>query len=911
MHSSVAWGPEEIPQTLNIIVSRLERWRSGERRTLWDELPSLARRSKTKGPASEEHEKLLRQEKAIIYTMQGMRSKAVSRLTGPPLAPDTERTENILRSKFVEPPAHQAARQRQGPVASILTEVSVAKTILSFHKGLGGGPSGLRPDLLKQIIGSKGDRPGITPITSFCNLLADGQAPIYVQPFLAGANGFAFTKESKQSQAEASEADQSSVAPDTDADARPVCSGEVWRRLVGKALLNTEKDSLLDYLKPYQLAVAVRSGTEVMPHLARAWMEEYKNDVSRILVDFDESNAHNSVDRCAFLDRMCVVAPGAARWLEFIYPTAAPTYVFYKGKVIESRAGGQQGCPLMGACHAVVQRSLLEALGIIPVAAGTEALLPTLHPPANLDMTPMFADDGFLAGPADEVQRALAHLVPVLPRLGMKFSKLDVIPAAGANCVFDEENFRSLGCKIFHKAEASIMKIPIGDAAFCEKTLAKRVDKGASIVQQISELPDVHCALHLLRYQTSRMEYTTRSCPQDLCKLSLQKSDAHMRSSFESILGFGCSESEWKQATLPSRYSGWGLRASLFNSDAAYLASRATSDGLCKAIWPTFNTLTGGFVQTSLSRLNAQVAVDDQFEMSGNWEDFPSQRAMSDKISRSCFENLKTEAEGYHRARLNAFSAPGVNRWLQEPPSRTLDKHFSGYELISSIQLSLGVDVNEGGMLCRFCATPLDSKGIHPSPCTAGGDCNLRHNEVRNKLFKWAGRARLNPELEKAGIFNEDTVICLRRPADVLVDDPRNRIQKVALDVKVINALGPGHMEGTMHSSAAAADAYREVAMEHQDTARRCLERGIRYEPLVFTAQGGMQNRSESFITQLATAIAKNESSEMSMVKAEIVQDLSRALARAAVRAIARRTKRPDIACRDSRRREEAEQLED
>ena len=251
-----------------------------------------------------------------------------------------------------------------------------------------------------------------------------------------------------------------------------------------------------------------------------------------------------------------------------------------------------------------------------------------------------------------------------------------------------------------------------------------------------------------------------------------------------------------------------------------------------------------------------------------------------------------------------------MNRWVQAPPSKTLDTYFSGYELITTMQLSLGVDVCEGNTLCRFCAAPLDSKGIHPCSCTAGGDSNLRHNETRDKLFKWAGRARLNPELEKAGIFNENAVICLRRPADILVDNPENRIEKVALDVKVINALGPGHIEATMHSSTAAADAYRDVALDYQDTARRCLERGIKYEPLVFTAQGGIQSTAESYITQFATAIAKNEATEAGIVKAEILQDLSRSLARAASRAIARRTMRPDIISRDSRMQQEADVLE-
>ena len=174
-----------------------------------------------------------------------------------------------------------------------------------------------------------------------------------------------------------------------------------------------------------------------------------------------------------------------ARWLHYIYPTSTPTYVFYNGKVIESRAGGQQGCPLMGACHAVVQRSLLEALGVVPVSPQTSPLLPTLEPPAVLDMSPMFADDGFFAGQATEVQRALEHLIPLMPRIGLRFSKLDIIPSAGARGVFDREAFTRLGGTVIEDAQATIMKCPIGDVQYCEQVVNARVEKAVKVVQKI------------------------------------------------------------------------------------------------------------------------------------------------------------------------------------------------------------------------------------------------------------------------------------------------------------------------------------------------------------------------------------------------------------------------------------------
>ena len=257
---------------------------------------------------------------------------------------------------------------------------------------------------------------------------------------------------------------------------------------------------------------------------------------------------------------------------------------------------------------------------------------------------------------------------------------------------------------------------------------------------------------------------------------------------------------------------------------------------------------------------------------------------------------MNNTAEPFDAARLNAYAAPGVNRWLDDAPSRTLDKHLSSTELTTQVKLTLGVDVADGKSLCRFCAAVLDTKGVHPCSCTAGGDVVSRHNQGRDKIFRWALRGRLNPELEKAGILNEPAVMInsLRRPADVLVDDPTNQCDKVALDIKVINALGPEHLADTRSRSLAAADAYRLQAMEFQDTANRCAQRGVRYEPLVFCCQGGIQSNAESILTRLAGAVAKAEGRDASQVKADIIKDLSRTWVRASASCISRRGPRMD-----------------
>ena len=115
---------------------------------------------------------------------------------------------------------------------------------------------------------------------------------------------------------------------------------------------------------------------------------------------------------------MVELAPGMCHCLEYIYPSSEATTAFCQGRQIESRAGGQQGYPLIRVCHALVQGILLESLGVAQVDPGTTAAAPTLSLPAAVDMTPMFVDDGFVACPSLKVQRALEQLQSFTSQLG-------------------------------------------------------------------------------------------------------------------------------------------------------------------------------------------------------------------------------------------------------------------------------------------------------------------------------------------------------------------------------------------------------------------------------------------------------------------------------------------------------------
>ena len=129
-------------------------------------------------------------------------------------------------------------------------------------------------------------------------------------------------------------------AKDGSDDARPACSGETIRRIIGKALLATEIENLSTHLFPHQPTVGVPATFEAMAHVTREWRDDNANDNAKVLINYDEGNAHNEVDRHTFSVRMREVAPGLCKWLEFIYPTDVATHVFYRGRVIPSAAWG-------------------------------------------------------------------------------------------------------------------------------------------------------------------------------------------------------------------------------------------------------------------------------------------------------------------------------------------------------------------------------------------------------------------------------------------------------------------------------------------------------------------------------------------------------------------------------------------
>ena len=85
--------------------------------------------------------------------------------------------------------------------------------------------------------------------------------------------------------------------------------------------------------------------------------------------------------------RVREVAPGLCKCgSNSSMPTDVATHVFHRGRVIPSAAGCQEGCPLIGACHALVKCMVYESMGLVAPLAGSQIQLPRIDPPIILDI---------------------------------------------------------------------------------------------------------------------------------------------------------------------------------------------------------------------------------------------------------------------------------------------------------------------------------------------------------------------------------------------------------------------------------------------------------------------------------------------------------------------------------------------
>jgi len=281
--ASARGGRKHIARAEAETKRRCSEWLEGNRGGLW--------RSATSGTPQRgvgEMSQDRRHQRVRELLQDDLMQQACSALIQDPPVEVTDQVVNEMRAKH--PAARAGERVRLDGLRDVAATAAVqadcdavAKALTSFGKGSGPGPCGLRPQHLKDAMAPGLRDEVLRQMTAVVNLMARGEVPAEIQPWLCGASLAALPKPS--------------------GDLRPVAVGETWRRLAGKVLAKATVPELRSHFEPLQMGVGTSGGCEAIVHVVRQWLARNRHDVNRVLLTLDLKNAFNSVDRSACFER--------------------------------------------------------------------------------------------------------------------------------------------------------------------------------------------------------------------------------------------------------------------------------------------------------------------------------------------------------------------------------------------------------------------------------------------------------------------------------------------------------------------------------------------------------------------------------------------------------------------------------
>jgi hypothetical protein len=668
----------------------------------------------------------------------------------------TDETVAALRLK------HPSAPTDRRSVASLSTGTTsgqfstcvddVRKAIFSFPAGSSGGPDGLTPQHLRDLVSTEGENsPLLALITDLVNGLYKGIVPEQVRPVFFGGRLIALAKK--------------------DGGLRPIAIGYTLRRLAAKVANTYATRKLSPVFSPLQLGVGSAGGMEAAVHATRRYLQHLPSDHSIVKLDF--RNAFNTLRRDALLEATQSILPELFTFVTSAY--SASSILQFGGEEISSSEGVQQGDPV---------GPLLFSMTIQPLLTNCAS-----------ELRIGYLDDITLGGPTVEVASDVIQLKAAAFDLGLELndSKCELIQGDTlATAPIPFKDFSTIA-----PADAMLLGSPLSADRALMVTLEKRVrvlERGISRLKHLHS----HDALVILKHSFSLpvLLHNLRSSPCANHRMLVEFDEA-LRTGLSQILNIDLDDGRWTQASLPVRDGGLGIRSAVLLAPSAFLASAAGTSDLISIILPSrLRSIVDPHIASSLQVWNnfSQSAIAPTGFLSHK------QRAWDDLVVKATQASLlAAHLNAYDQARLKAAFSLHSGAWLNAPPITSVGLRLND----ESIRVAVGLRL--GAALCTPhtcpCGTFVDSRGNHGLACRRSAGRQLRHTLINDVIWRAMGRAQIAAVKEPSGLSTAD----MKRPDGATII-PWARGKCLAWDATTPDTVAASHIAATQLIAGAAAD---------------------------------------------------------------------------------------------------------
>jgi hypothetical protein len=718
--------------------------------------------------------------------------------------------ETFIKLQERHPSAAADRRSTSEPTQSAdsylqVTNQEVQAAIKRFPAGSAGGPDGLRPQHISDLISCRDSGPSLLAnITKLVNLLLKGHCATTVIPILFGANLTALTKKS--------------------GGIRPIAVGYYWRRLSAKCANTFASAKLATYFSPTQLGVGVPGGCEAAVHACRRFVTSMPDDY--VVVKLDFSNAFNCLRRDAMLESIKTSIPEIYSFCQLAYNS--DTVLKFGNRQILSQEGIQQGDPL---------GPLLFCLSIHP-------LLLEFSSPFTIG----FMDDITIGGPAPLVDNDVSLIRTKGKALGLhlnvdkceQISKQPTPSTAEAIAQFAH----------FMPDNSTLLGAPLTQGAAMDTALAKKAEQLLRASERL-KLISAHDALVLLRASCSspKLMHLMRSSP---CAghASLTVIDNCLHSTLSAITNVNITDDQWKQASLPIKHGGLGVRSIPPLAPSAFLASTSSTRHLQTQL---LNRCTWDLPDLHFDSVLADWCTQHHPVLPPTGALAAKQRSWDKPSVDATFASLfAAQTDDYHRARLIAASAPHSGDWLNALPLSSCGLRLEDDAIRIAVGLRLGANLCEPHEC--ICGTKVTARGNHGLSCRRSSGRTLRHNYINDIVYHALVKAGLPSSKEPSGLSRSDG----KRP-DGITNVPWQGGKTAVWDVTVSDTLADSYLSSTSVTAAAAA----ESAASRKETKYATLSTTRIFIPIALESLGPIGSKATSFLKELGRRLSVSTDNPM------------------------------------------------
>jgi hypothetical protein len=399
------------------------------------------------------------------------------------------------------------------------------------------------------------------------------------------------------------------------------------------------------------------------------------------------------------------------------------------------------------------------------------------------------------------------------------------------------------------------------------------VEAAERLLDGIADLEDPQIGLRLLRRAAghSRLAHNLRCAAPGPQGRALRHFDDLVRTCFDTLTGLHPDAAQWEQATRGLGHGGLGLRSTVRDSAAAYLASVGGCSVACTQLDPHYSAIADSHAASALSTYNQVLGTASPLTLETAFS--LRQKALTLKLDIASWERQLASSTVAGRAVLLSEAEPGARAFLAALPSGRTRIEPALFTTELGQRLGMTEALQDGW--CPQCDSVLDRFSYHAAVCVAGGERVQRHNALRDLLHWWLDVAGLKPEKEKPGLLlphRPDDSVAERRPADIFL--PTYAGSPTALDLAVTAPLRAESLTEASNTPAAAAASYAQVKRTHLDTAAVCARQGLSFKPLVLECTGAWEREAAKFLRHVSGSVAVRTGQDVSQVHGKLLQEL-------------------------------------